>query len=181
MNIVFIYENEKEVKVLTNEQALVKHSELIENGFNHKATINPVIALENIYNRKKKQKQKVKNMDYKIVNVNYKSKVVHLYVNFNEYPYQIGEATKIPSGQYYVKFDLSQFFFLMKHILKSKGEQNTKQVLESILHILESILHDKYKRYFNQGTIKDNIKEAKKALADFIQSEPMLDLKKCLD
>jgi hypothetical protein len=181
MNLLFIYENEKEVKVLTNEQALVKHSELIENGFNHKATINPVIALENIYNRKKKQKQKVKNMDYKIVNVNYKSKVVHLYVNFDEYPYQIGEATKIPSGRYYVKFDLSQFFFLMKHILKSKGEQNTKQVLESILHILESISHDKYKRYFNQGTIKDNLKEAKKALADFIQSEPMLDLKKCLD
>jgi hypothetical protein len=58
MNILFIYENDEEVKVLTHEQALVKHSELIENGFNHKATINPVIVLENIYNEIKKRSKK---------------------------------------------------------------------------------------------------------------------------
>jgi len=57
MEILFIYENDEEVKVLTHEQALVKHSELIKCGFRHKATINPVVVLENIYNEIKKREK----------------------------------------------------------------------------------------------------------------------------
>ena len=55
MNLLFIYENEKEVKVLAAEKALVQHDELIKNGFNHRATIDAVIVLQEFYNDMKKR------------------------------------------------------------------------------------------------------------------------------
>jgi hypothetical protein len=54
MNILFIYENEKEVKVLTAEKAVIEHDNLIKNGFIHKATIDPVSVLQGFYNEMKK-------------------------------------------------------------------------------------------------------------------------------
>ena len=55
MNLLFIYENEKEVKVLPAEKALVQHDELIKNGFNHRTTIDAVIVLQEFYNDMKKR------------------------------------------------------------------------------------------------------------------------------
>ena len=55
MNILFIYENDEEVKVLTAEKAAVQHDELIKNGFSPRATIDPVIVLQELYNDMKKR------------------------------------------------------------------------------------------------------------------------------
>ena len=53
MNILFTYENGEEVKVLAAEKAL--HDELIKNGFNHQATIDAAIVLQELYNDMKKR------------------------------------------------------------------------------------------------------------------------------
>ena len=116
-------------------------------------------------------------MDYTIINVNGESKVIHLYVIFEEYAYKIGEATKTKSGEYYVKFNQLQFLSLMEDIAiaKSKNKKDIQKLIS-----LESDLYGKYSLYFYLGTTTNTLKEAKKALADFMQSEPMLDLKNAL-
>jgi hypothetical protein len=115
-------------------------------------------------------------MDYTIVNVNDESKFIHLYVNFEDYAYKIGEATKTKSGEYYVKFYLWQFLFLIRDIAKSGNKNNTEKLFS-----LESDLYGKYNLYFYLGFTKNTLKEAKWTLTGFMQSEPMLELKKYLD
>ncbi len=114
-------------------------------------------------------------MDYTIINVNGESKVIHLYVIFEEYAYKIGEATKTKSGEYYVKFNQLQFLSLMEDIAKSRNKNDIQKLIS-----LKYDLYGKYSLYFYLGTTKNTLKEAKKALADFMQSEPMLDLKNAL-
>lgn len=114
-------------------------------------------------------------MDYTIINVNNESKVLELYVNFGECAYNVGMASKIKSGEYYVNFHLWQFLSLMEDIAKSRNKNDIQKLIS-----LKYDLFGKYNLYFYLGATKNTLKEAKKALADFMQSEPMLDLKNAL-
>jgi hypothetical protein len=115
-------------------------------------------------------------MDYTIINVNDESEFIELYVNFEGHAYNIGVAVKTKPGKYYVRFYRVQFQFLMESIAKSGNNKNTQKLVS-----LKSDLYGKYNLYFYLGTTKNTLKEAKNALIKFMQSEPMLDLKKCLD
>ena len=121
-------------------------------------------------------KAKSAKMDYTIINVNDESKFIHLYVNFEEYAYRIGEAMKTKSGKYCVKFYKAQFLFLMESIAKSRNKKDIQKLVS-----LKSDLYGKYNLYFYLETTENTLKNAKKALADFMNLEPMLELKKYLN
>jgi len=48
---LFIYYNGKEIKALGREKAKEKHSEMIENGWKHTATIDTSVWVEYLYNK----------------------------------------------------------------------------------------------------------------------------------